>query len=159
MNFSKNYIFLSIILTYYLILNSDYNITLNENTNDFRCYKNEFRTRSMEKFSNYQYEFVKIQLVPQTNNLMKLFGSESNKNSPTIKEKGDSDFRLGGYKFVFYLNSDNKYFTFGLVCSQDSQINVIYQGISASDLELYDNLNFTLNTTSDKDIIIKCLII
>ena len=130
--------------------NSCENISLEEKTIKGK------NSKKISSFSlihqNLGYEFVKIKIEPDEHKELIVF---ANYNTLNVTSLSNPEVRFIGYNPLFYFDMNNNKNISLQVFSDYSDYEIKYQGISSQNIELYDNYNFTLNTLTNKEVIIK----
>ena len=130
--------------------NSCENISLEEKTIKGK------NSKKISSFSlihkNLGYEFVKIKIEPSEHKELIVF---ANYNTLNVTSLSNPEVRFIGYNPLFYFDMNNNKNISLQVFSDYSDYEIKYQGISSQNIELYDNYNFTLNTLTNKEVIIK----
>jgi hypothetical protein len=93
--------------------------------------------------SSLKYNFTKIQIYSKIHQTIDLYINYSIITSLT----NISVIRVRDYNPYFYIDSKNP-IILGIL-SKYSDYNITFQGIFSDQIELYDNTNFTLNTSID----------
>ena len=141
--------FLFIFISYCYILCATQSVTRYKDDKTFFC----SLTKIVQNFAinSTSFDFAKFD-IPNPN-YQKLYGLLTN-GTNKLNEPLESNIRYGGNRIILYLNSNIKNFRFFIICDNPISLTYYYQGINASNLDLYDNTHFTLNSTLNKNITI-----
>ena len=141
--------FLFIFISYSYIVCAMESVTIYKENKTLFCNSNK-KVQSYS-ISSTKFDFAKFDIPNQ--NYQKLYGLFTN-GLNSLDGPLDSNIRYGGNRIILYLNANIKYFQFFILCDKSISFVYYYQGINASNLELYDNTHFTLNSTLNKNITI-----
>ena len=141
--------FLFIFISYSYILCATESVTKNKENKRLFCNLN----KNVQNYSISSNSFDFAQFDFPNQNYQKLYGLLTN-DLNKLDGPLDSNIRYGGNRIILYLNANIKYFKFFILCDKSISFEYYYQGINASNLDLYDNTHFTLNSTLNKNITI-----